>query len=456
MTDNPTANPTGHDTESVTVGASLDAAPNRSFQVEALTRVEGEGGLIVEVHDGEVRDVRLRIFEPPRFFEAFLRGRAFTEPPDITARICGICPVAYQMSACQALEAACGVTLDEPLRDLRHLLYCGEWIESHVLHVHLLHAPDFLGYPSGIAMAADHFAEVDRGLQLKLIGNRIVEVVGGRAVHPINVKVGGFFKAPSLAAMRELAADLRQATEWADEIARWVATLPMPEHQLPPGTQLVALRHPTEYPMLGDRLVSTGGLDIAPDQYLQHFAEEHVQHSTALHGKMLSGGDYLVGPLARFVHNADHLAPRAKALAAELGLTTAERNPFRSILVRAIETLHACEVAQRIVDGYTPPARAAVPVQPRAGVGCGWSEAPRGLLWHRYELAADGTIVSAQIVPPTSQNQGAIEHDLADLIGHSLHLDDAALEALCEQAVRNYDPCISCATHFLDMRVVRT
>lgn len=428
----------------------------RSFQVEALTRVEGEGGLIVEIHDGAVHDVRLRIFEPPRFFESFLRGRAFTEPPDITARICGICPVAYQMSACQALEAACGVTIDEPLRQLRHLLYCGEWIESHVLHIHLLHAPDFLGYPSGIAMAADHRDELQRGLRLKKIGNEIVEVVGGRAVHPVNVKVGGFYKVPSAQRMSELAEQLRWATDAAEEVARWVATFPMPEHELPDGTDLVALRHPTEYPMLGDRLVSTAGLDIAADEYLDHFTEEHVEHSTALHGRKLAGGDYLVGPLARFALNAHHLAPRAAAVAAELGLTASERNPFRSILVRAIETLHACEVAAAIATGYIPPARAAVPVSPRQAAGCGWSEAPRGLLWHRYEIDADGTITHAHIVPPTSQNQPVIEHDLIHLIEHSLHLDDDALEALCEQAVRNYDPCISCATHFLDMRVIRT
>ncbi len=428
----------------------------RSFQVEALTRVEGEGGLIVEIHDGEVRDVRLRIFEPPRFFEAFLRGRAYTEPPDITARICGICPVAYQMSACQAIEAACGVTLDGPLRDLRHLLYCGEWIESHVLHIHLLHAPDFLGYPSGIAMAADHRAEVERGLRLKQIGNRIIEVVGGRAVHPVNVRLGGFYKAPAVAAMAALADELRWAIDAAEEVARWVAGFPMPDHTLPADTELVALGHPSEYPMLGERLVSTSGLDLAAAEFLDHFGEEHVEHSTALHGRRLAGGDYLVGPLARFVLNARHLAPRAAAVAAELGLTPAERNPFRSIVVRAIETLHACEVALTVAEGYTVPARPSVEVLPRAAVGCGWSEAPRGLLWHRYELTADGTVADARIVPPTSQNQPAIEHDLMHLIEHSLDLDDAALEALCEQAVRNYDPCISCATHFLDMRVVHT
>ena len=428
----------------------------RRFNVEALTRVEGEGGLIVEVRDGEVADVHLRIFEPPRFFEAFLRGRAYSEPPDITARICGICPVAYQMSACQAIESALGVEVDAPLRDLRHLLYCGEWIESHTLHIHLLHAPDFLGYPSGIAMAAEHRFEVERGLQLKKLGNRIVEVVGGRAVHPVNVKIGGFYSTPTTATMAALAEELRAGLDAASEIARWVATFPMPDHELPDGTALVSLRHPTEYPMLGERLVSTTGLDIGVEEYLDHFAEVQVEHSTALHGQMLAGGDYLVGPLARFALNADLLAPRAAGLAAELGLTSAERNPFRSIVVRAIETVHACEVALSIAERYLVPTRAAVPVEAREGIGCGGTEAPRGLLFHRYEIDANGLIADARIVPPTSQNQPVIEHDLIHLIGNSLHLDDAALEHICEQAVRNYDPCISCATHFLDLRVLRS
>lgn len=428
----------------------------RRFEVEALTRVEGEGGLIVEVRDGELADVRLRIFEPPRFFEGFLQGRQFTEPPDITARICGICPVAYQMSACQAIEAACGVQIDPAIRDLRHLLYCGEWIESHTLHIHLLHAPDFLGYPSGIAMAADHRAEVERGLRLKKIGNQVLEVVGGRAVHPVNVRVGGFYSAPTVAAMAALAEDLRWALDASIDVARWVAGFTYPDHALPDDTAFVALRHPTEYPMLGERLVSTTGLDITPDQWRDHFTEEHVEHSTALHGRMLAGGDYLVGPLARFALNHDHLAPRAAAVAAEVGLTPDEHNPFRSLLVRAIETVHACEVALAIAEGYRVPQRSFVPVEPRAAVGCGWSEAPRGLLWHRYQIDDAGSIVEAQIVPPTSQNQPTIEHDLMHLIEHSLHLDDAALESLCETAVRNYDPCISCATHFLDMRVHRS
>jgi coenzyme F420-reducing hydrogenase alpha subunit len=431
----------------------------RRLAVGQLTRVEGEGGLDIRFVDGRVDDVQLNIFEPPRFFEAFLRGRAYTEPPDITARICGICPVAYQMSSVQAIEAACGVQVDGPLRDLRHLLYCGEWIESHALHVHLLHAPDFLGYDSGIAMAADHRAELERGLAVKQLGNDLVEVVGGRAVHPINVRVGGFYRVPSRDRLRALADRLERAVDDAEAIVRWVGSLPMPDHELPDEIALVALRHPSEYPMLGDRVVSVGGgqtpLDIGPDEYDQHFVEEHVAHSTALHGHRLTGGDYVVGPMARYACNHDHLAPRAAAAAREVGLTPGDRNPFRTIVTRSVEMLHACETALAICRAYEEPDAAAVEVPPRAGVGCGWSEAPRGLLWHRYELDAEGVIVSARIVPPTAQHQPAIEHDLHHLVEEHAHLDDDALTHLCEQAVRSYDPCISCATHFLEVRIER-
>jgi sulfhydrogenase subunit alpha len=185
----------------------------RTLRVGALARVEGQGAMYVRARDGRVEEVRLDIYEPPRFFEAFLRGRAHTEPPDITARICGICPVAYQMSACRAIEAACGVTVNGHLEALRRLLYCGEWIESHTLHIYLLHAPDFLGYPGAVEMARDHRQVLERGLALKKAGNAIMEVIGGRPIHPVNVRVGGFYRVPTRGELDALAERLRGALD---------------------------------------------------------------------------------------------------------------------------------------------------------------------------------------------------------------------------------------------------
>jgi sulfhydrogenase subunit alpha len=425
---------------------------DRTLRVGALTRVEGEGAMLVRTRDGRVEQVELQIYEPPRFFEAFLRGRAFTEAPDITARICGICPVAYQMSACNALEDACGVTVEGPIRDLRRLLYCGEWIESHALHIYLLHAPDFLGYPGAVEMAADHRDLVERGLRMKKAGNEILRVLGGRSVHPINVRVGGFYRAPTRAELAPVAEQLRRARDDALDTVRWTATLDYPDFDQ--DYTFVALQHPTEYAVLDGRIGSSDGLDIAVEDFDAHVTELHLAHSTALHARLDGDRLFMVGPQARWALNGDRIAPIAAAAASEAGLERPCRNPFRSIVVRAVEVLHACDEALELIAAYEPPAAPYVEVAPRDGVGHGASEAPRGLLHHRYALAADGTILDARIVPPTSQNQAQIEDDLRRFVEPRLHLPTDELTGLCEQAIRNYDPCISCSTHFLDLRVV--
>jgi coenzyme F420-reducing hydrogenase alpha subunit len=429
------------------------ARSRRTIRVDALTRVEGEGALHIKVRGDAVSDVKLRIFEPPRFFEALLRGRLYSEAPDVTARICGICPVAYQMSAVHALERAYGVEIDPAVRALRRLLYCGEWIESHALHVYMLHAPDFLGYESAIHMAQDHPGVVELGLQLKKAGNELVSAVGGREIHPINVRVGGFYRAPTRAELAPLGEKLEWATAAALETVRWVAGFPFPDFEQ--SYEFVALRHPTEYPLNEGRLVSSKGLDIDVAAYEDHFLEEHVAHSNALHSVLKERGSYHVGPLARYSLNFDRLSPLAQSAAREAGLGPTCSNPFRSIVVRAVETVQVCEEAARIVAAYEPPARAAAEVVPRSASGHACTEAPRGILYHRYRTDEQGLILEAKIVPPTAQNQKTIEADLWRFVGENLHLPDDKLTWRCEQAVRNYDPCISCATHFLKLTVDR-
>jgi sulfhydrogenase subunit alpha len=428
-------------------------AETRVLSTDALARVEGEGAMRVTIADRCVEEVELRIYEPPRFFEAFLRGRAFTEAPDITARICGICPVAYQMSSCQAMEQICGVRVEGQLRALRRLLYCGEWIESHALHVFMLHAPDFLGYESAIALARDHPDLVTSALELKKVGNEVMTVVGGREVHPINVRVGGFYRAPRKAELAPLVERLERAREIALEAVRVVAGFPFPDYAR--DYELVALAQPGEYPIERGRIVSSRGLDIAVEEYDDHFVEEHVPWSNALHSRLRERGSYLCGPLARFALSFDRLSPLAREAAAEAGVGPDERNPFRSIVVRAVELVYAADEALRLIAEYEEPDAPAVEVEPRAGVGFGCTEAPRGILYHRYELDAAGTILDAKIVPPTSQNQRTIEEDLRGVVERSLDVPDEELALLCEQTIRNYDPCISCATHFLKLEVER-
>jgi coenzyme F420-reducing hydrogenase alpha subunit len=426
----------------------------RTIRTDYLARVEGEGAMYVRLEGREVREVKLRIYEPPRFFEAFLRGRGFTEAPDITARICGICPVAYQMSAVRAMEDACGVTIDEgPIRDLRRLLYCGEWIESHSLHVYMLHAPDFLGYPGVIEMAREHREIVEQGLQMKKAGNAVMTLIGGREVHPVNVRVGGFYRAPTARELRTLTEPLERARETALATVGWAAALPFPDLELTP--EHLALRDDGRYPIDRGSIVSDHGLEIDPGQFDQHITEEQVEHSTALHARLRERGTYLTGPLARYSLSSDTLSPLARQAAREAGLGPECRNPFQSIVVRAVELVQATDEALALIDRYAEPDAPAVPVEPRRAVGHGATEAPRGLLYHRYEIDDEGTILDARIVPPTSQNQRAIEEDLRAVVERHLHLGDEELRLRCEQAIRNHDPCISCSTHFLELTIDR-
>ncbi|MGW3142898.1 Ni/Fe hydrogenase subunit alpha [Streptomyces sp. NPDC001139] len=438
---------------------------SRVLHVGSLSRVEGEGALRLHVHGRTVTEARLEIYEPPRFFEAFLRGRSYTEPPDITARVCGICPVAYQMSACAAIEDACGVEVDPVIRDLRRLLYCGEWIESQALHIYLLHAPDFLGRPSAIELARTHRAEVERGLRLKKAGNDIMELVGGRAVHPINVRLGGFHRAPTRAELRPLREQLKRALDDAWETVHWVADFDFPEGRT--DADLLALAAPDTYAIEGGTpsvVRADGSRDSFPvREFLEHVTETHVAHSTALHSR-LDGRLHLTGSLARFAVSGSLLSPVARQAAVAAGLGDPRegavcRNPFRSILVRAVEVVYAVGEALRIIDGYEPPASPYAEVPPVAGVGHGATEAPRGVLYHRYEIDADGLVADATMVPPTAQNQGAIEDDLRRLAQAAIgegDVGDEELTDLCERAIRNHAPCISCSTHFLDLTVVRT
>lgn len=424
----------------------------RQLAVSSLARVEGEGALHLVIDGDRVRQAELRIYEPPRFFEAFLRGRHFDEVCDITARICGICPVAYQTSAANAIEDACGTAPDHRVRALRRLLYCGEWISSHALHIYLLHAVDFLGYPDAVALARDHRAHVERGLTLKKAGNAVLETIGGRAIHPVNPRIGGFHHAPTREDLAPLAAQLRRALDLALETVSWVSGFDIPDVEI--EHELVAVHDPDQYAIEAGTIATSGGLHIPAAEFLQHAREHQVPHSTALHSTF-DGRRYLTGPLARYTINAAQLSPLAREAARAGGLGESCRNPFRSIVVRAVEIVYAIEEALRIIGSYERPDQAAVPVRPRAGVGHGVSEAPRGLLYHSYSIADDGTILSATIVPPTAQNQPAIEDDLRNVVERNLRLDDSALTALCEQVIRNYDPCISCSAHFLDLTIER-
>lgn len=425
----------------------------REISVDYLARVEGEGAMYLKLDGDEIIDLEFSIFEPPRFYEAFLRGRGHAEAPDITSRICGICPIAYQMSSINAMEHAAGVEVHAQIRALRRILYCGEWIESHALHVYMLHAPDFLGYESAIELAEDLPEVVTNALRLKKLGNTVMTLLGGREIHPINMRVGGFYRTPTRKELDSLVEELEWALTTSEATVRLVSGFDFPDFEMP--YEFVALRHPDEYAITDGRIVSTEGLDIDVTEWSEHFEEIHVERSNALHAKLKQRGTYHVGPMARFTLNHDKLTPRARAVAEEVGLESGERNPFRSIIVRSVELVLACEEILRLIGSYERPPAPWIPVEPRSAVGHGASEAPRGILYHRYEIDGEGLISDAKIVPPTSQNQRSIEEDLRQFVSSRTHMPDDKLKWQLEQAIRNYDPCISCATHFLDLTIDR-
>ena len=423
------------------------------YKVDLLTRVEGEGRFYLKVKDKRVVESRLNIFESPRYFEAFLRGRAIEEVTDIVARICGICPVAYQMSAARALENALGVVPGASIRALRRLLYCGEWIESHALHIFLLHAPDFLGYGSAMEMAVDHKALVERGLRIKKAGNALIALLGGRAIHPVSVRLGGFTAVPSSRQLADFRPVLQGVLDDALEAVRWSAGLSFPAFDQ--EYTFVCLDH-TEYPLeWGDHIHISGQGSVPVGDFHTQITESQVAHSTALHSRSKDGRHYLCGPLARLNRHHQRLHPVALDALTKSGLALPVRNPYQSIVVRALEVVHALATALDIIDNYRQPERPFADYVARDATAAGATEAPRGLLYHRYRIGGDGLVKDATIIPPTSQNQAQIEADLVSVAPQLLALEHDRATHLCEQLIRSYDPCISCATHFLRLDIDR-
>ena len=424
----------------------------RTIRVEMLARVEGEGRFHLKVRDGQVEEATLTIFEPPRFFESFLVGRPLFEVPDIVARICGICPVTYQMTSVRALEGILGIDPPQEIRALRRLMYAAEWMESHALHIFLLHTPDFLGYPDAMQMARDHRGLVEMGLRMKKAGNTLLEVMGGRAIHPVSTRVGGFHKTPEPAALQALVPELEWGLGAAQETVEVTNALPTLDFEQ--DYVFVALDGGPDYPLeWGDQIVVTNRDPVPVAAFEEVFREQQLPQSPAFHARLPDGTPYLTGPMARLNLFPEKLHPLAQEALERSGMPLPILNPYRSIVVRAVELVHAFAEALDLIGGYKqkePPFQEA-PL--RAGEGVGATEAPRGLQYQRHRVDEEGLILESRIVPPTSQNQARIEADLAGLAPEILAMDEKEATLRCEQLIRAYDPCISCATHFLKLEV---
>jgi len=356
------------------------------------------------------------------------------------------------MSSVQALEMALGVTISSQMRALRRLMYTAEYIESHALHIYLLQAPDLLGHPSALSLAEVYPDVVKNALRLKKAGNDLLGTIGGRSIHPVNACVGGFYSWPKQERILTLVPELEWALEASKETARWAASLSFPDFEIS-DYQFVALHHPDEYGILSGEVLSSTGKQIPITEFEKEYIETHVRHSNALHSHTIDGSSYITGPLARLNLNIEQLGPDARQIIDEIGLQFPIKNPYKAMLARAVELVEVCSEAVGLAKEYNPQGQSHLTVAPQAGEGYGASEAPRGMLFHHYVVDEHGLVRHARIVPPTAQNLARIEADLWKLAPTVLDLPQDQATLLCEHLVRSYDPCISCATHFLRLKV---
>ncbi len=419
--------------------------------VHYITRVEGHGNIVVDAENGELKRCELQIVETPRFFEAMLRGRPYTEVTHIVSRICGICSVGHQMTSLQALEAAMGVTPSEQTQLLRKLIFHGEILDSHVLHAYMLVAPDFFGVGSVIPLAGSHPEVVLRALRMKKLAGDLCMVLGGRHTHPVTLKVGGFSHLPTKGQLEQLRARFEEAIPDVEATVELYQSLKMPDFER--ETEYIALRKPDEYAFIGGAIASTDGVERPVADYRAVTNEYLIPHSTAKHTHHQRDA-YMVGALARFNVNHDRLHPMAKAAAEALGLKPICTNPYMNTVAQVVEVAHCIEDGMRLIDTLLERGiQDEVPnITVRAGQGAGACEVPRGVLFHEYSVGEDGSIAAANCIIPTGQNLANIEADMRALVPRILDKAQDQIRLALEMLVRAYDPCISCSTHMLDVK----
>jgi len=436
-------------------------AKNVRVNVEYLTRVEGHGNIVVNVTDGELEECRLDIVEAPRFFEGLLRGRSIFEAQHITSRICGICAVGHTLASIQAAEDAIGFQPTQQTILLRKVMLHLEILDSHLLHIYLLVAPDLLGVGSFVPLIDTHNEVVRRALRMKKTVNDICTLLAGRHVHPITTVVGGFTKLPSTETLSEILSVLAGMKNDMDETVQLLLSLKFPDFSR--ETEYVALvSDEDEYPLLYGDIGSTDGVRMDRHEYRKITNEFMVSHSSAKFTR-LSRDSYAVGALARFKLNSDKLREEAKEVAALCGLDPEATNPYLNTVAQLVECVHCyhdcialiqdlkgrgVNKEEEIVVGLNE--RGEIPIS--AGEGVGAVEVPRGVLFHNYVVSADARIEHVNCIIPTNQNVNNIEHDMRTLVPQIIDLSEEDITLRLEMLIRAYDPCISCSAHFLKVR----
>jgi sulfhydrogenase subunit alpha len=427
---------------------------NVNVNVHHLTRVEGHGNIVVDVKNGELVKCELQIVEAPRFFEAMLRGRPYYEASHITSRICGICATGHATASLRATENALGVEISEQTALLRKLVFHGEIIDSHVLHVYMLVAPDFFGVGSVLPLAASHPEVVKRALRIKKLSGDLCAMVSGRHTHPIAMTVGGFTHLPTIAEMLAMRERLVAAREDMDETIALFKTLPWPQFER--ETEYVSLKKDDEYAFIDGVVATTDGFTYELGDYRKVTNETCVPHSTAKHTKH-NRESYMVGALARFNNNYEQLHPRAKAAAEDLGMKPLVTNSFLNSAAQAIEIVHCIEDSIRIIDELVDRGLEEEPLyefQGKGGEGVGSCDVPRGILFHNYVIDDEGLVQNANCIIPTNQNYANMEADMRALVPQILDQPQEKITHMMEMLIRAYDPCISCSAHLLNVEFV--
>jgi sulfhydrogenase subunit alpha len=417
------------------------------IDVHHVTRVEGHGNIVVEMSDGKLKECRFDVVETPRFFEAMLRGRPYTEASHITSRICGICATGHATTSLRATENALGIQPSQQTVLLRKLSFHGEILDSHVLHVYMLIAPDFLGVGSVIPLVGTHPEVVLRALRMKKLAGDICAVVTGRHTHPIAMTVGGFTHFPKAKQLEELRQRLVAARQDVDATVALFATLPWPQFER--DTEYVSLTRPDEYAFIDGEIITSDGARLPIPAYQQVTNEYLVPHSSAKFTRHLRDS-YMVGALARFNNNYHQLHPRAKEAAVALGIQPKVTNPYLNSAAQVVEIVHCMEDAIQILDqllelGVRP--EELIPPTRASGEGVGACEVPRGILFHHYWVGEDGKLTGANCIIPTNQNIANLQEDMRELVPQISHKPKEAIQLELEMLVRAYDPCISCSVH---------
>ena len=429
-------------------------AQNMKIDVHHVTRVEGHGNITVNAKNGVLEECRLDIVETPRFFEAMLRGRPYTEASHITSRICGICAVGHATASLRASENALGVELSEQAWLLRKLIFFGEMLDSHVLHTYMLIAPDFFNVGSVIPLAGIAPDAVLRALRMKKLAGDLCAIIGGRHTHPIAMSVGGFTHLPTVDELKAIRARLIDSRKDVDETVALFKTLPWPQFER--ETEYVALSKPDEYAFIDGTITTTDGGKYHLNDYRKVTNEKCVEHSSAkftAHKR----DSYMVGALARFNVNYKQLNPKAKEAADALGIKPICTNPYLNSAAQVVEIVHSVEEAIKVCDELIARGikkEEAYKFAGKGGNGVGSCEVPRGILFHNYEIGDDGNIVNANCIIPTGQNLANIEADMRALVPQILDQGQEKVTFALEMLVRAYDPCISCSVHFLDVQFV--